>query len=245
MTPSGKLTTLHTFSGTDGSSPVGSLVQGPAGNLYGVTLSGGITSSNCPTYGTCGTIFRITSGGTFTVIHSFNGNDGANPFGALIIGSDGDLYGTTSQAGANQAGTIFRMSPMGSVQTLYNFCSQQGCPDGSNPEGALLQATNGTLYGTTRNGGSDGNGTIFSLSMGFGPFIEALPSGGKVGSKVTILGYGLTGAFSVTFDGVAAAFTVVSDTEITATVPLGATTGIVTVNTPSATLNTKDTFRVN
>lgn len=244
MTPSGTLTTLHTFSGSDGSSPNGSLVQGPAGALYGVALTGGRTSSKCPAYGTCGTVFKITRAGTFTVLHSFNGNDGANPDGALVVGSDGDLYGTTSQAGANQAGTIFRMSPMGNVETLYNFCSQQGCLDGSNPEGSLLQATNGTFYGTTRNGGSDGDGTIFTLSMDFGPFVETIPTGGTVGTKVTILGYGLTGSSSVTFNSVAAAFTVVSDTEITTTVPSGATTGIVTVTTPSITLNTKGAFRV-
>ena len=244
MTPSGTLTTLHTFSGSDGSSPMGSLVQGLGGGLYGVTLTGGNTSSKCPTYGTCGVIFKITPSGTFTVMHKFNGNDGANPFGSLIVGADENYYGTSWQGGAHQAGTIFRMTAQGGMQTVYSFCSQSGCLDGSNPESTLLASTSGMLYGTTKNGGTDGDGTVFSLSLGFGPSVATIPGGAKVGTKVMILGYGLTGTTSVTFNGVAAAFTVVSDTEITATVPAGAATGVLTVTTPSIALNDRSLFRV-
>lgn len=84
MTPSGTLTTLHTFSGTDGSGP-GSLVQGPNGAFYGVTLTGGNTSSSCVAYGSCGTIFKITPAGSLTTLHKFNATDGANPFAQLHV----------------------------------------------------------------------------------------------------------------------------------------------------------------
>ena len=89
-----------------------------------------------------------------------------------------------------------------------------------------------------------GCGTVFSLSVGLGPFVETLPASGKVGTKVTILGNNLTGTTSVTFNGTAATFTVVSSTEITTTVPTNAKTGTVEVTTPSGTLNSNVKFRV-
>jgi len=243
ITPSGTLTTLHSFSGADGSAPSGALVQGPNGDFYGETLTGGKTGSNCAAFGSCGTIFKITSSGTFTTLHKFSGSDGANPSSGLVLGTDGNFYGVTSENGPGDAGTIFQMNRAGKVTTLYSFCSQPGCQDGANPEGALMQATSGTFYGTTKNGGTDTDGTIFSLSMGLGPFVQIMPSSDVVGATVIILGNNLTGTTSVTFNGTAATFTVVSDTEITATVPSGPRIGKVQVVTPGGTLTSNVPFR--
>jgi uncharacterized repeat protein (TIGR03803 family) len=108
----------------------------------------------------------------------------------------------------------------------------------------LVQHTNGALYGVTYYGGTEGIGTIFSLSVGLGPLVRTLPNAANVGAKVTILGTNLTGATKVSFDGIAAAFTVVSSTEVTTTVPTGATSGSVTVVTPKGTLTSNVPFRV-
>jgi uncharacterized repeat protein (TIGR03803 family) len=107
-----------------------------------------------------------------------------------------------------------------------------------------MQATNGTLYGTADYDGAFSDGAVYSLSMGLGPFVETVTRGGKVGSKVVILGNNLTGSTGVSFNGTAASFTVVSDTEISTTVPAGATSGLVQVTTPSGTLNSNVLFRV-
>jgi uncharacterized repeat protein (TIGR03803 family) len=249
MTPSGTLTTLHTFNGTDGSTPVGPLVQAANGYLYGVTLSGGTGVNRACVYigtGGCGTIFKISTTGTLTTVHDFAGRDGANPSAGLILASDGNLYGTTYSGGNNpsNSGTAFVLSPTGALKTIYDFCAQTYCLDGGNPFMPLLQATNGTLYGTTRNGGTQTNGIFFSLSRGLRPYVQTIPAQGNVGTNVIILGNNLTGTTSVMFHGVAAAFSVLSDTEMSATVPAGATTGAVKVTTPTTTLSTNVSFRV-
>jgi uncharacterized repeat protein (TIGR03803 family) len=107
-----------------------------------------------------------------------------------------------------------------------------------------VQDTNGTLYGTTYYGGTDGLGTVFSLSVGLGRFVETLPVSGTVGSTVIILGTNLTGATKLSFNGTAVKPTVVSSTEIKATVPAGATTGTISVTTPSGTLKSNVAFVV-
>jgi len=125
--------------------------------------------------------------------------------------------------------------------TLHNL----GGGSGKEPCGGLAQATNGTFYGTTSYGnGARNDGTVFSLSVGLGPFVETLPTSGKVGAKVVILGNNLKGTTSVTFNGAAATFTVASSTEIKTSVPSGATTGFVTVTTPKKTLKSNVVFRV-
>jgi uncharacterized repeat protein (TIGR03803 family) len=113
------------------------------------------------------------------------------------------------------------------------------------PHTGIVQATSGNFYGTTNNGGANGYGTAFSLSVGLGPFVKTLPASGKVGAAVTILETDLSGATSVTFNGTAATFTVNSTgTAISTTVPTGATTGTVQVVTPSGTLSSNVPFRV-
>ncbi|HZW96999.1 MAG TPA: choice-of-anchor tandem repeat GloVer-containing protein [Candidatus Eremiobacteraceae bacterium] len=247
ITPAGKLTTLHTFHTLDGGGPMGALIQATNGNFYGTTVGGGAHLGG-------GTVFEITPAGKLTTLYSFcsesDCKDGSTPYAGLIQATDGNLYGTTFSGGANTTacnggcGTLIKITTAGKLTTLYNFCAKSNCTDGSSPQGGLLQDTNGNFYGTTYYGGTDGIGTIFSLSVGLGPFVKALPASGKVGAAVIILGTNLTGTTKVSFNGTEAAFTVVSATEIKTTVPTGASTGSVTVVTPSGTLKSNVEFRI-
>jgi uncharacterized repeat protein (TIGR03803 family) len=251
ITPSGELTTLHNFHETDGTSPIGVLVQGDDGKLYGTTAGGG-ADSNCAGGGGCGTVFSMTRDGKLTTLHSFDGTDGANPWAGLVLGSDGNFYGTTSSAGGSNVvcrgdppgcGTIFRITPDGTLLTLHNFCLQSGCTDGGVPASGLIQGTDGRFYGTAGYG-ANGDGTIFSLDVGLEPFVETNPAAGKAGATIGILGTDLTGATSVKFNGTQTAFRVVSKTFIEAKVPSGATTGKVQVQLPSGTLSSNVPFYV-
>jgi uncharacterized repeat protein (TIGR03803 family) len=237
ITLSGTLKTLHSFDYTDGAYPRAGLVQATNGNLYGTTSDGGGDIGY-------GTVFKITPSGTLTTLHSFDPTEGTNPEAGVIQATSGNFYGTTSGSGANRGGMIFKITPSGTLTTVYSFCSQSNCTDGLQSEAELVQDTNGKLYGTTSRGGANGFGTVFSLSVGLGPFVETQPTSGKVGAAVKIPGTNLTGATSVTFNGTAATFTVVSKSEITTTVPVGATTGTVKVKTPSRTLSSNVPFRV-
>ena len=240
ITPDGKLFTLYNFcsqtSCTDGNYPYGGLVQAGNGKFYGATTEGGINGS--------GTVFEITAAGNLTTLHSFDSSDGAVPEASLIQGSDGNLYGTTPYAGANVGGTAFKITPAGTFTVLYNFCSLASCADGSGPFSGLAQGTNGKLYGTTFIGGLNDVGVIYSLSMGLRPFVETLPIAANIGAGVTILGNNLKSATSVSFNGTPATFKIVSNTEIKASVPTGATTGKVEVGTPTITLRSNVPFRV-
>jgi uncharacterized repeat protein (TIGR03803 family) len=240
ITPSGTLTTLYNFcsqSGcTDGSLPGARLIQATDGNLYGTTYEGGANNE--------GTVFKITTSGTLTTLHSFDSTDGAYPIAALTQGTDGNFYGTVRSGGANGYGTAFKITSGGTLTILYNFCSESGCPDGAYPYTALIQATNGSFYGTAWEGGVDTDGTVFSLAVGLGPFVETQPTSGKVGACINILGPNLTGATSVSFNGAVAVFKVISSSLIMANVPAGATTGKVQVVTPSRTLSSNLKFRV-
>jgi uncharacterized repeat protein (TIGR03803 family) len=241
ITAGGTLTTLHSFDGTDGTAPFAGLVQATDGNFYGTTEEGGANRY--------GTVFKITPSGTLTTLHSFDETDGAYPLAGLVQGTDGNFYGTTEEGGANGDGTVFKITPSGTLTTLHSF----DLTDGGDPVAGLVQDTNGTFYGTTEEGGAssacnsegfNGCGTVFSLSVGLGPFVATNPTSGEVGKAVKILGNNLTGATSVTFNGTAAAFTVKSKSEITTTVPTGATTGTVQVVTPRRTLSSNVPFRV-
>jgi uncharacterized repeat protein (TIGR03803 family) len=161
--------------------------------------------------------------------------------------SDGNLYGTTSVGGKESincedvgCGTVFEITRGGALTTLYRFHPV----DGSYPTAPLAQGTDGNFYGTTTGNGATGYGTVFRVSTGLGPFIKTLPTVGKVGTRVHILGNNLTGATSVTFNGTPATFAVVSETQITATVPTGTITGQVEVTTPGATLKSNVVFHV-
>jgi uncharacterized repeat protein (TIGR03803 family) len=155
ITPSGTLTVLHAFGGSsDGGVPYGALVQGTDGNFYGTTTTGGS--------GNLGTIFEITPSGTFTVLHYFTGtSDGGVPYGALVQGSDGKFYGTTTAGGTYNGGTIFAISAAGSFQVIHHL---NGSTDGVSPYGALVQGTDGNFYGTTTGGGAGNLGTVFKVT---------------------------------------------------------------------------------
>jgi uncharacterized repeat protein (TIGR03803 family) len=158
ITPTGSLTNLHSFSGPDGASPQAALVEGTDGNFYGTTYAGGTSGS--------GAVFRITTSGSLTNLHSFSGADGGNSWAALVLGSDGNFYGTTYLGGTGKDGTIFRITPSGSLTNLHMFA---GGTDGAFPQDALIQGSDGNFYGTTVNGGTNNDGTIFKLTVPFSP----------------------------------------------------------------------------
>lgn len=175
MSPEGALTTMYRFCSqancADGADPAGSLVQADNGDFYGVTEYGANVSTECGKVGStqgCGTIFKVTPAGTFTTLYRFcalaNCADGYYPLSGLVQATNGKFYGTTGWGGANNAGTIFEVTPGGQLTTVYSFCALAGCADGSQPDGELVQATNGSLYGETLRGGL-GAGTIFEINQ--------------------------------------------------------------------------------
>jgi uncharacterized repeat protein (TIGR03803 family) len=245
ITPDGDLTTLYVFIGNiNGAQPFAPLIQGTNGNLYGTTAeSGGFG-------GGYGSIFEITLNGVLTTLHSFDETDGAVPIAPLLQGTDGNLYGTAAYGGTGTlcsfgCGTVFRMTTEGVFTLLHSF----DLTDGAGPEGGMVQYTDGNFYGVTQGGGNtvectNGCGTIFGLVAGLGAFVKTVPTAAIVGRSVRILGTGLKGATSVTFNGLSAAFELVSGSLISTTVPTGATTGPVQVVTPSGTLTSNVNFQV-
>lgn len=242
----GPLTILHNFSGPDGAFPAAALSEGIYGDFYGTTAGGG--ANHCYPSG-CGTLFRVTPGGVLTTLYNFSGSTegGWGPSGTLVQAADGNFYGTAEFSSVGY-GTIFRITPAGTLTVLHVFCAQGGaCDDGGAPLAGVVQGTDGKFYGTTYRGAASSTknlGTVYSLGVGLGPFVEAIPRAGKVGAAITILGTDLTGTTSVSFGGTAANFTVVSSTEITTTVPDGAEGGKIRVTTPSGTLATRVGFPV-
>lgn len=249
ISPGGRPTLLHSFDGNDGKYPDASLVKTPDGTFYGTASEGAnLNSSRCPSG--CGTIYKITPTGVFTPLYAFcpasntSCSDGVSPVG-IVQTTDGNFYGLASAGGSSNLGVIFKFTPTGSVTTLYTFCTKAFCPDGSSPGEALLQGTDGNLYGVAGGGGDFTHpGTIFQFSTGLAPFVRTVQGAGKVDSSVTILGSDLTGASAVSFNGKEASFSGISATEITATVPAGATTGRIQVVTPGGTLLSNVPFRV-
>jgi uncharacterized repeat protein (TIGR03803 family) len=157
ITPQGVERILHSFKGNDGASPVAGLLN-VGGTLYGTTLNGGASSN--------GTVFSVTPQGVETVLYSFaGGSDGAHPrAGLLNVG--GILYGTTYEGGGSTfcsggCGTVFSVTKQGVEMVLHSFEELIG--DGAHPY-AGLRNLGGTLYGTTREGGVHGTGTVFSVT---------------------------------------------------------------------------------
>jgi len=271
MTRSGKVTTLYNFcsqpSCTDGGTPGSAPIQALDGNFYGTTFGGGLSgggvvykitpkgkytvladvggspsgplvqASDGNFYGTAArahSAFKMASDGTLTPL----GFVGSYPYAGLAEATDGNFYGT-----AYGSNTLFELTPDDIVTTLYTFCLVD-CTDGNAPLAGLMQRTDGSLYGTTVAGGTSNDGTIFSLSVGLGPFVQAVTYSGKVGKTIQFLGQGFTKASVVSFNGTLATRSVKSGTYLTAKVPAGATTGFVTITTLQGTLTSNKRFRV-
>jgi uncharacterized repeat protein (TIGR03803 family) len=151
-------TVLHNFKGfmnSDGAYPIlAGLIRDKAGNLYGTTLGGGSFNG--------GTVFKVDTSGNEYVLYSFSGGtDGANPEGSLVLDKAGNLFGTTTQGGSSGYGTVFKLDTTGKESVLHSFTS---VPDGAYPAGAgLVLDKAGNLFGTTTQGGSSNNGTVFKV----------------------------------------------------------------------------------
>lgn len=166
ITLAGEYSILRSFgtSSTDAGLPYTGVVQAADGYLYGTTLRGGQNDK--------GTVYRINLAGTdFSILHSFDGSDGENPEGQLVIGNDGMLYGTTLQGGSSNRGVIYRITTSGTLETLYSFPGLRAFTDGlatndtgANPRAGLLLAADGNFYGTAYQGGDTGYGTFFRMA---------------------------------------------------------------------------------
>lgn len=156
IVPETAFTTLHSFTGADGSKSFAGLLQGKNGSLYGTTYFGGVKND--------GEVFQVTTAGKLTTLHSFcstNGcADGEYSYAMPVQGADGNFYGTTYLGGSKGDGTVFKMSPSGSLTTLHNF----GGADGSQPLAGLAAGSDGNFYGTTNLGGSHGAGSVFKVT---------------------------------------------------------------------------------
>lgn len=159
----------------------------------------------------------------------------------LVLATGGNLYGTIAAGPAtSNAGTLYQISTSGAYRLLYALNSGVGIFPSW-----LMQHTNGLLYGAADGQGANGGGTIFQLDMGLGPFITFVRANGKAEQTAQILGEGLIGATSVTFNGTpATSFKVASNTYLTAVVPAGATSGPVVVTTPKGTLTSNKNFTI-
>jgi uncharacterized repeat protein (TIGR03803 family) len=158
VTPDGTETVLYAFqNGVDGNVPAPGLIADGSGNFYGATSGGGT--------GNQGTVFQVSSGGTETVLHSFQGgSDGGDPEAGVILDKSGNLYGTTYYGGSAHChregcGTVFKLAPDGTETVLYALYGKHGVQ----PTASLLLGKHGLLYGTASAGGTDNNGVVFSV----------------------------------------------------------------------------------
>jgi uncharacterized repeat protein (TIGR03803 family) len=152
VTPSGAESVIYSFASGDGPSCQPGLNLANDGNFYG----------NCYGYPNNGTLYKVTPTGAFTILHAFTGGaDGKLPNGPPIQATDGNFYGITYLGGANNLGTVYKLTPSGTLTTLYSF---KNSTDGYGPSAALVQGTDGNLYGSAQFGGANGAGTIFKIS---------------------------------------------------------------------------------
>ncbi|HEY7098464.1 MAG TPA: choice-of-anchor tandem repeat GloVer-containing protein [Terriglobales bacterium] len=240
ITPAGTLTVLYNFDDPNGSHPYGSLTQLDDGNFYGTTTSGGA--------GGVGVVFKVTPTGVQSVLHSMTSDtDGGFPTSTLLL-SGGKLYGANGYWGPLGFGTLFTLTANGNFSIIHSF----DMASGAQPLASLVQHTNGVFYGDTYYGGvgqltwcvATDCGVFYSVSVNQPPFIAFLPNSGEVGSTVQILGQGLNTATNVSFNGIAASFSVLRDSFLTAIVPAGATKGFITVTTSAGVLKSNKQFRV-
>ncbi len=229
VTPKGKVTLLYSFANTY--EPAAGMTQGADGKFYGTTWEGG-------TYGQ-GTIFQL-AGKKIKILHNFDQSVGntAYPSFPLTLGTDGNFYSPSNDNSGGSYQSLFEITAKEVYTDLFNNFSSL---NGWIPSSPMALDPNGTFYGTTLQGGvyngqSIERGVFYSFSTGLKPYIILQFPRGTIGSSIGIFGVGLTGTTAVSFDGVDGAFTVESDTYLTATIPASAKTGYVTVSTPSGTL---------
>lgn len=158
ITTNGTLISLASFNLANGATPLAGLTLGPDGNFYGTTEQSGGGNK----FLSYGTVFQITTNGTLTTLARFTNSSGLNPYAGLTLGSDGNLYGTTVNGGISGNGTIFRVTTNGSLTTIGSYTNS--FLNGKNPYAALTLGPDGGFYGTTRNGGSNGYGSVFRMT---------------------------------------------------------------------------------
>jgi uncharacterized repeat protein (TIGR03803 family) len=160
VTPGGSASTLYSFTGgSDGAYPYAPPVEGNDGNFYGTTTAGGNTTV-CGSG--CGTIYKITPAGTLTTLYQFDITHGYAPYGPLVLGTDGNFYGTTAFGTSANAGVVFKISPAGKFALLYSFDNTHG----QSPFAGMVQGADGSFYGTTIYGGTTGGGVVFKITPG-------------------------------------------------------------------------------
>jgi len=156
ITTAGVLSLLYSFSLHTGYNPYGRTVQGPDGRFYGTTVYGGYYDN--------GTIYKTDANGSMTILHHFNNAqplyEGSGPIAGLIVGKDGNLYGSTRAGGVYGNGTIFKVTTAGVFTVVYDLRASQGY----NIVAPLLQGKDGNFYGACSSGGANGRGTVFKLA---------------------------------------------------------------------------------
>jgi uncharacterized repeat protein (TIGR03803 family) len=167
LSPDGKETVLHSFTGTggDGTNPVAPLTRDAAGNLYGTTEYGGLFGGACGPNG-CGIVFKVDPAGKETVLYRFTGTegDGTNPWQGVVRDAAGNLYGTTAEGGDYGGGTVFKINSTGHETILHSFNDDSYYDDGSFPAyGSLVRDAQGNLYGTTYAGGQWYLGIVYKI----------------------------------------------------------------------------------
>jgi len=243
VSTSGTLTVLRALVAADGYNPVNArIVQAADGNFYGTMYQGGSDGA--------GVIFRISSSGNYRVLHDFTGDaDGGNPAAGLTLANDGNIYGNTSAGGNTTActgnppgcGVFFKLTTAGAYSVIYTLDGTKGL----NPQSNLTLDTSGVFYGITFSGGPYGQGVFYSLNTELAPFASLVSTAGKEGAKLGILGQGFNNSTVVKFNGVQATTVMRTGTTfLSATVPAGALTGAVTVTTGRTALTSLQTFKV-
>lgn len=240
MSAAGVVKVIYSFDWTHGAQPYAPVVQGSDNLLYGTAATGGAAADGG------GVVFKMTTAGKITLLHQFYSDsltDGYAPIAGLVAATDGNFYGSTDQGYSGSTarlGVLFKITKTGTYSVLYRFDQTHG----ANPYSTAVQHTNGTVYGTTYDGGVMNGGVFYSLGLGLKPFVLPMTNSGTAGQTVQILGKGLTGATSVKFGTGLAKFSIISDTYMTAVVPANGTTGNVTVIAPAGTYISSKQFKV-
>jgi uncharacterized repeat protein (TIGR03803 family) len=248
ISTAGVFTEIYGFASSTGQNPCTGVIQGKDGKLYGATNQGAANNF--------GNIYKLTTAGVFTGLHDFNNttdascgdNVGRTTVNLLQV-TDGSFYGVNGINGPSGGGSIYELTAA-NVFTAFLFPNPPPV-DGSAPLSTLLQNTNGLAYGTTASGGpascSPCQGVFFSVSTGDAAFVNLEPTqrAGFVGARVGMFGQGFSSSSAVKFGGVASTTVTRSgSTYLTAVVPAGAKTGVVTVTTGATTLTSPQTFKV-